>query len=545
MLVLSVSTSAFGQASGVLGTGVPKAGGSPLQIVGSDVTFLGYYNVPNDGTGGVLQGDFSFAFGGGAIKKVAGVNHFYINQSDSSGCISGAACDGSPVEFSEPATWSAAGVCTGGNCPNTTLASGPNITYVTNWGLNDDLSHVNGSDFYHGLYVDYWADDGSNVLKTDCVCKIYYSIITPSGDYVSSSGIVYGNTHPFGGGFLVTFDSNSAGVRTTTAYGPIVFQTSAGYVGTQYTGEFAARYFSKMPDGSFCFGAGDSGQAQQGSAPNGPILFCAASWPTSSTTVAYNARFSATSTNMRFYNEAPFAFADGTPGIAPIVSYRHPFLYPYVSEVQVGAPHSQPCNPYSNQGACEALDPLQNAGIGTWTETSHVTGIVPIKTLAKQGVIGFMSTGTNHTLGNTTSCMHAHPWYCAGGPMPSCAGDGGGYAGTQSSPRYGCPVGYQVTGPTTTTTGQEAQWPIFSWTDMLAVATGAKTDYTVDPVESIFPEVAFSLVVPPTSNASVLHHTVPIGYDTDTNLLYVLIPQIVQIGCCIHQPAIAVFHVAQ
>lgn len=517
----------------------PAASSGLAQIVASDITFLGYYNVPSDGTSAPLQGDFSFARGGFAIKKVGGVNHFFIAQSVA-GCLGGAGapCDGSPVEFSEPATFNASGTCTSGSCPNATLLSGPNVAYVTNWGLNDNLSYTN---FTAGLNFAYWADDGSNTLGTDCAtCLTWWSTITPNGDYLMSYGIGYGLNHIYAGMVLTTLDSNTAGVRTVHAYGPLVAQTPAGYGGDVKTADFAARYFVHMPNGKFCFGSGDSGAAQQGGAPNGPSVMCAPSWPTSATTVAYNTRLAATETWLRYYNLNGRPNPDGSlPGGQPNISYRHPFLWPYVFE-------GDGIDPQGGQGAFEALNPAMNSGVGTWTETSHVLGVIPILTATKQGAIAFMTTGTNHLVGtNTTSCTSAgqvvaRPWYCSG--PQGCADSMSPNLGL--SPVYRCPLSYQVTGPTTTT--QEAQWAIFRWADMAAVAAGTKTDYTVEPTEAIFPEIAYGLELPPSSNAELLKMTIPADYyDAATNNFYVLIPQQNHRTAFIRTPVIGVFHVAQ
>lgn len=528
-----------GQSSGRLGSGVPK--GVLAQIVKSDVTFLGYYNLPAY-VDGLQQGDFSTAYGGFAIKKVGNKNRLFIAQARL-GCTAGAACNGAPVEFEEPGTFDANGNCTSGagTCPHTTLASGPTLTKITNWGLNDDGSAY---DFFHGLTTKNFAEDLSNTLQTLCdgvsgnqTCSPWFTTITPNGDYLASYSVDYGNQLHYSGAILVTFDNaNSGGNRVTTAYGPLVFQTPTGpNGGLVMTGDMAARYFIHMPDGSFGWGSSDNAQTSDVYSPGGPSVMTSASWPTAATSTAYNARITASKTWMRYYTMNGYMNDDGSvPGGQPIWSWRYGFLWPYVFE---GA---------FSQGGNLGIDPAKNGGVGTWSETGRGTGVLMIKTATKQGAIAFIASSSNHLIGtNTTACTDsgrtvAHNWYCSG--SAECGNPG---PHQYRSPTYDClSAQIGIVGPVATI--QEAQWPIFSWADLEAVSNGTKTDYTVNPTESIWPEIDYGLVLPSDAYTVIYSkHASPGGYDTTTNNFYVLIPRAVVTGCCVQQPAVAVFHVAQ
>jgi hypothetical protein len=514
------------------------------QIVASDVTFVGYYNVPHNGweyNGDASWGNFNFANGGFGMRKVAGVNHFYIAQSYPQGCGPKSACNGAPVEFMEPASFNESGVCTSeaAKCPNPVMASGPGLTFVTNWGLNADGS---AHDFYEGKQVLYWANDGFHDLRTAATIELHHATITPRGDWLTTYDLSYGNNPDFYGTLLVTLDSpnDGAGHPVTHAYGPLVLETPPGAMDHK-TGWFAGHYFVHMPDGSFGFGAGDSGDVQQGNAPNGPSVMTMPSWPTSQTPVNAAARLTATKTWMRYYNLNGVMNPDGTlPRGQPNQSYRYGYLWPYVFE---GNKEGTDCG----QGACLAIDPAKNGGVGTWQEGNLVGGVLMIKTATKQGAIAFLSTSTNHLVtSNTTDCKDAagqvvnHSWYCSGASVPRCAGPGGDY----KSPVYRCTSLWQNTGPVMT--HQEADWAIFRWSDLEAVAAGTRIDYTVDPIDHVWPETQWSMPFPSaeSGDANIRHEAFPGRYDTDTNLFYVLIPRIVRLGPT-QQPLIAVFHVKQ
>lgn len=547
LAALVLACSAHGQNISFLGRAVPTRSAAGL-IQPSDVTFKGYYFIPS--TSSPLDGDFTYTLGGFAMKKVSGKWRFFINTA-LEGCSGGAyACDGSPVEFEEPATFNSSGVCTSTSttCPtlDMTGASGGFLIYKANWGINDDGSFTN---FFHGVTSSYY--DSGGTLHTDLQRYVWRATFTPNGDYLVSYGKYYGISEDYSGAALVTLDSNVAGVRTTTAYGPFIFQdTAGGAIGFQHLGYYAARYWTIMPDGSMGFGAGDSGATQQGNAPYGPNLMSKTAWPTTATSNAFASRITGDRRWLGYYNLTGYMngitgpggdTGDGTlPVGQPNWDFRFPFLWPYVYE---GIGNN------CQQGACSGLNPAANSGVGTWGESSHLYGMLVIKTATKQGAIAFASTSTNHLIGtNTTACSVgalpvAHNWYCSGLTSPPCAGVGPP-PGDNLSPVYRCAALAQNTGPVVT--AQEAMWSIFDYDgDMTAVKNGTKTDYTVNPTATIWPEIDYSLVMSTNNWLNIPNAAVPGVYDPATNLFYVLLPRAVLVGCCGYASMIGVFHVAQ
>jgi hypothetical protein len=513
----------------------------PTQLLASDIELVGYYNVPHHGwesNGDASWGNFNYANGGFGLKTVGGKSRLLIGQTYGVGCGVKSACDGSPVEFEVPGTFNDQGVCTSDptTCPSS-RETAPPLKFIMNWGLNADGSP---HDFYERLQTKYWLGGGTNTLVDLTYVQLHHATVTPNGDWLQTYDVSYGNNPDLYGTVLVTMDKpdDGAGHPVTKAYGPLVLETPPKAMHRKI-GWFAGHYFVHMPDGTFGFGAGDSGDAQQGYAPNGPSVMTMPSWPTAATPVSASARLTATKTWMRYYNLNTFMKPDGSlPSGQPNWSYRYGYLWPYVFE---GNKEGTDCG----QGACVAIDPKKNAGVGTWQESNLVGGVVMIKTPTKRGAIAFLSTSTNHLVNSsTTDCKDAagqivnHTWYCSGASIPNCAGIGGDY----KSPVYRCTSLWQNTGPVMT--HQEADWAIFRWTDLEAVAAGTKVDYTVDPIDHVWPELKYNMPFPSaeSGDANIRHEAFPSRFDPVTRLFYVLIPRIVKLGP-LQQPLVAVFRV--
>lgn len=552
----------------VLGRGIPMAssGITASDITAADIDSANYYRVPlTDDNGNTIHYQFP-GFGGKqgfAVYKVAGVNHFFIATSDEG---AGATEVGAPVEMTEPGVYNASGVCTSGTCPSATYSTAnriPTANVIADWGLNgDNTVH----DIYGGNLQNLW-DLSAGTLTATCLtsgaCEVGFATITPSGDWLISYNPNYGSggmnyvepngstlsTGTVSGAWLVHFVNPHTGggvARQTSVTGPYVFKDASATTPpiatypdlsgsgstARYVGSFAAQYWVHMPDGSMGFGASDSQQMQQGGAPNGVSLQVApaASWPTPSTPATSSARIVATQNWLHTYNLNGYYPSTGGALTTANWSFIPPGSYPYVYEG-----NGSGCN----NGACLEIDPAANGGQGSWTETSGNGGMVCIQTATKQGCIAFLKTATNHAVNGTdTSCTTtyggmrvAHNWYQTGG---------------SPSPVYGCTPGASNQGPTST--AFEDRWEFYKWSDLQAVKGGTKTDYTVQPIDTLFSAVTYSLPtngpnshIPAGFTGSGVT-SVAGGYDTDTNLLYVLFIDLADTGTT---PVIGVFHIKQ
>ncbi len=534
---------------GRLGKTIPKgttsSSGSSADVTSEDLTFLGYYRVPlvddNGNTIFLGPGGNTAVYPAASMYKTGGVNHFFISTEYN------APSAGAPVEFTEPGVYDSNGNCVSGTCPGANYATAPRISsanVIANWGENKDGS---SHDAFGGL-IDKWWNLSTGALDSGCgdanPCQLQWGTVTPNGDWLVSYSAGYGNhslvaedtgtTSSSGyviGSILVHFiAANTGGNRSTAAYGPFTFKDGvstpppvSGYgsfsgFNWRSVGTYSARWWTVMPDGSMGWGSGDAGQTQYYGS-QGPTLqvAAAASWPTPATATSATTRILSTQNWLHFWSLSGY-FDPVTGALSGQTNWA--FRMP-------GSPYAYEGN---TQGVPTAINPAMNAGIGTTSDYDRVNGAVCIDTATKHGCIEFLDTSTNHNYtGGITDCSNAHRYY-----YPSAG---------SFCPVHNCDVGGSNTGPVTN--HQEARWLFYSWTDMQAVKNGSKTDYTVEPIDTMFPSDTRGIPATTGVYQVVEKRAVPIGYDKDTNNLYVEFPSIDQQGCCEFYPVIAVYHVAQ
>jgi hypothetical protein len=482
------------------------------------------------------------------MHKTGGVNHFFVATTFNSTSA------GAPVEFTEPGIYNESGVCVSGTCPGSDYATAARISssdVVANWGENADGS---AHDAFGGL-KDKWWNLATGDLDSGCGdsdgCYSQWGVVTPNGDWLVSYSATYGNHsivseddgtlsaggHVIGSILVHLISSNNGGNRSTAAYGPFTFKDSgdavppvSGYGGSSGTtfravGTYSARWFTVMPDGSLGWGSGDPGETQYyGAQGPGLQVSPASAWPTTTTTTSATTRIVADKSWLHywdldgFFNPAVGSLAGDQPNWA----FRMPG-FPYAWEAD---------GVHAYQGVPTAIDPGKNGGVGTWSDYDRVNGAIYIDTTSKAGLIEFLLTSTNHVFaansGNYNDCSNAHRYYDA--------------AAGNICPVHGCDVGGSNTGPVTNYS--EPRWVFYSASDLSAVRSKSKTDYSVDPVDTLFPGDLTGIGIGGAYQI-VSKQAVPIGYDKDTNNLYVSFEGVDHQGCCDYNPVIGVFHVAQ
>lgn len=445
----------------------------PGVITASDLQWMGYIRLERTTTsangGNCNIGHTNYSGFGGTGRDVSGVVHFILLQ--------GTESSQAPCEYASPSTWDGSGNCLS-NCPSTTLSSSPTASLWRNWGYNNDGTFY---DWRHGIVKKCWGQavgdcytigstlnyhggsDGGSILW-----QAYYA----NGYLYLTGGSLYGNYEPGGGLYAVSLDNRDDGTGPVThAYGPFIAQTHRGVNPSDTTpttlGLTNALYLTTCADGTLCTGSAQPGAYQQGGAPGGPGLHGGASWPTSGTASAYTDRLDVPDTYLHYYGLDCVNEACSTPGFdmtgalnmgQAMWSFRKTASYVWDD------PDVKQTNPRTN--------PAPYVGIGNWGQWDTAHTAIWINSGTKTGFLVFATMATNHSLAYTdNSCSNAHTWYDSGG------------AGV--CPLHSCDDPYDVTGPTST--HGEPVWFVYNPANLQSVKSGSTTDYTVDPVGTIYP----------------------------------------------------------
>jgi len=304
---------------------------------------------------------------------------------------------------------------------------------------------------------------------------------------------MYGNYHEWGHMFCTLDDPAGP---TSTAYGPFNLAKPVFPAGLR-----GASYFLKTHDGGYGVGGAQAGSYQQGAGPDGPTLFLGFTPPTTTTPSGYPNVLTVPDKGLVYYTMNGITDpADGSlPAGQPIVSFRQPG-YPY---------------PYErSQGAHMAINPALNGGVGTWTETDQLAGMVYVSANGKRGYLAVIAKCSNHTLGSTQAGCTAngepvsHSWYAAGG-NPLCD--------------HGCMQPVSVTGPVTT--HRELLFAIYDPGKIDQVRAGTLTDYSVDPEHYIYPTDDLNPNIMLPSVGIVGAGAAGLAIDETNNLIYLLCTQ--------------------
>jgi hypothetical protein len=291
----------------------------------SDITYNGAIRMP------VGLDTFS-AIGSMTGRQVSGDTHLFIYLSAGG------------VDYASIAELDVTGLT-----PNTTIASAPRATLITNWG--DDYGSCRRSweddlDEQDMIGFDSAYSRGLHWRSTNSMLYVAYSVNYTDIAKWSLLGITLDDDSPV----------------TTTCYGPwrISYDsTSRGEDGTR------THTLMSHPTTGKMLGTGGS-KSGHTAIPWGPSLIGGNDWPTTATTGGIGMTpIEAPDTYLNYYYPEPPQQASSTYSVigAPlqtIKQFRFPSNVTYVWET------------YTNQPL--RVDPLLNGGIGTWSSESSSTG---------------------------------------------------------------------------------------------------------------------------------------------------------------------------
>jgi hypothetical protein len=471
-----------------------------------------------------------------SIRYVGSARHILIAQDGNNANFA-------PVEYTDTAVFDSDGTCTGGTCPNTTWASTPQLPIYGNWAYTNAAGLY---DFFHGVIgVCYGTVSCGDGGTTPISAAAYYggAGIRPADMEVVEGtpdrlwftwGSSYGGYYEFNFGFcdLTTDDVAGSVDGVSNCYGPFNSETYLSQLpadcdplGTclsanRYKGLRSASFFSRRhTDGAMLWGGAGSGTSfQQGFGSAGPTLFKADSLPTTASTAGPSgANFTASVKYLAYYNmacgthtptncySAAMNLDGSVPGGQAIWAFRHyGHIYGWDGQscaLNAGAAGCPTYTRVNSQGAPMAIDPIKNSGTGTWGESDSLTGCIWFDGTNKDGVVCAGSFATNHRFPITdydvawTDIGVGNPavnWYCSGAMVGDAGVNCAGVGSDSKSPdreRVRLDVGAS---PAPTVTHKEPVFVIFNLTHMAEVAAGTRTDYTVDPADTIYPMVEFA-----------------------------------------------------
>ena len=184
---------------------------------------------------------------------------------------------------------------------------------------------------------------------------------------------------------------------------------------------------------------GSSLQSGNANSPWGPDMWVGG-FPTESTPAGLNAPDLPIRKYLTYYPMIGKVNSDGSYN-GPLIAFRRSGDYFY-----------EP-----NGGIQTHIDPLKNGGVGSWTELDRLSDATWIDLPDVHGVLF------------TGAFASAHVWYANGAGAEKCS--------------HGVPSPVGITGPVSTDA-----WPfmlIYDPADLEAVRAGKRTDYTIDPAQSI------------------------------------------------------------
>ena len=322
---------------------------------------------------------------------------------------------------------------TGTGTYNKNYLNAPRMTLVTRW-----------SNIYKGKAVSYDSTGGIQKFEAYTPGSLYWNEAQQKLFWTFYDNYNVTGRSDFNLGFS-TLDDPANG--TSTAYGP--FRTKAtDSTGVQY-GAWRCIYLWENPlDGSMMCRAGlQSGNSK---AVWGPSAFGGLSWPTISTPSGFGSPDLILPNRYLMYYYMNY-ISNGSVGDNPIKSARRPFK-PYIFQ----------------PGSSREVDPALYGGVGSWTQRDIWQGATWLELNTKRGFL-VASALAGSSIQDPYDCNAGHVWYSNVG------------LGTLND-YYGCAPTGGSTGPTVT-----AYFPgimIYNPDDLIAVSNGAKTDYTVDPIET-------------------------------------------------------------
>jgi hypothetical protein len=307
-----------------------------------------------------------------------------------------------------------------GFTPNTTVASAPRTSLVTNWG-----------NIFGGKLL---AFDNQTSASQPCTALQCY----PVGlRWVESLQRLYW-------GFQVGYTNNSwtsIGFTTLdnpvgpvkTSYGPFrttaVTQQSTGTPTTR--GTLAKGFVADSPgDTMMTFAVSKSGNAVL---PAGPNLFESATWPSTSTTEGIAGPEFSLSEYLNYY------FQNGINANGTFSAPIREFQFTNTSLTYIFEPGFNPM---------QRIDPAQNSGVGVWgDESSTLTGAIWIDGTNKDGVVFFAKSAVSSNT-NAADCTlttgSAHEFYRNVGQGSIQLASSSGFSNAST---------YTLTGGTSGTTG--------------------------------------------------------------------------------------------
>jgi hypothetical protein len=412
------------------GSGVTSTTSSNLQCATSrpvisqnDITYLGALRIPATGV------DTTYAYGGLTGRTVNGRTRLFLYGNTVS---QDPTLKDWVYEIEDP-----------GSGYNSDYTQAPRATLITNWG-----------DIYHGKRVEYMPDGTTSFSGYTTPEGLYWNENTQLlyWTYYNAYNVV--GAPDFGMG-ATSLDNPST--ASSTSYGPWRTIVTDGD-GTSRYGPWRCLYMFANPlDGSMMCGS----HIQSGAAgsPWGPDAYGGASWPTRSTPGGFNSQdYRLPSRYLEYY------YPGGSSGNyidqnglvhGQLRSARRNFEPPvWENYTAIG-------------NMTVRANPSLNGGINSWSEVDVTTGAVWLELTNKRGVIfsNFLAGSTSQNVNDCTGA--AHEWYSNVGVNPP---DG--------ACSHGC-IGGWPTGP-----GSTAAFPAFTIydpDDLIAVQTGAKTDFTIEP----------------------------------------------------------------
>jgi hypothetical protein len=568
VFLVSFSAVALAQApSAPTNVHIVTTGSGPSNVLGlANVQWLGMIKVPCAG----YTCDNSVG-GRMGMYYAKGERHLVINDDGQYHTNAGRF---GPVDFIDAAVYNADGTCVSG-CPSTDIAAAPSLTFVGDWSQNADTTVYDwrhgvmkcfGSNagFSAGIFCDSAGPTPAQICPDDpqrsgCYMLMHYYIVPGSNPprlYFSWAGD-YSGYYDFNFAFcdLVTPPAWKVSSPVTQCYGPFNSESAMPKWPTgdtkRLTGASAGQYFVNLPGGATGWGAyGGGGGFGASKGPGGPTLFKIDALPTTSTSSGYgSARITANTKYLAYYNMVGFQNYDGsvarTQPIWAFRTYNYPYLWAGIPcAINAGSPLGMPmgCGGSTNyqytltgaQGAPLAIDPIKNGGVGTMGESDGIAGMVWYQGATKSGVLAFMGQATNHLKGDVRDCTHVVQFYCGGqwkgnsGQTCSGSNDGSwGHPGDGKDPVYQCSNIVNIaTGPSNS--GLEPLIAIYNPADLLAVAAGTKTDYTVDPVTRIYPltDISPNMLLAPNGTTGVARAWGEVVQDPNNpHIIYVTAPQ--------------------
>jgi hypothetical protein len=388
----------------------------------SDISYLGDIRMP-------AGADTTFAYGGLSGRMVNGVVHLFVFGNNPS------AHD--PVyEIVDPGT---------GYVRDYTKA--PHATLYASWG-----------DIYHGRRTSWDAGGAQISLQYLYPRGLYWNEATQLLYWTYGDAYNVTGRPDWGLGASALSDR----LRTSLSYGP--WRTAATDADRRTSfGTWRCGYlFANPADGSML--CGSSPQAGNSGAPWGPDAYGGTPWPTAATPSGPGApNVTLPSRFLEYYfmgdPSAPnHVNADGSvTGV--LRSFRRTNEQALWEPITLG-------------GSTVRVNPALNHGVGSWGELDATSGAIWLNLARVRGVI-FSATLAGAISQDSTDCTNAaHEWYSNAGvnpPIGACA--------------HGCPPPVAVTGPVTT--NAFPAFIIYDPDDLLAVQSGSRNDYTLEPTNVI------------------------------------------------------------